>query len=74
MNGNLISELKSDQFQATYGYPIGLYHRVDLHSELKLLATSPDVGKSKPAELRTKVRITDVVSIPLEEILQEERS
>ena len=46
---------------AKYGYTTATYHRADLHSELKLLATSPTEGKHSAATLRTGVRIVDVV-------------
>lgn len=47
---------------AKYGYPWYLSHRVDLHNELKLLATSKD-GYGAPVEIRTKSSVTSVVSI-----------
>ncbi|MCJ1247160.1 hypothetical protein MMC30_004372 [Trapelia coarctata] len=44
---------------AKYGYPWFLSHRVDLHNELKLLATSKD-GLGTPVEIRTSSNVTTV--------------
>ncbi|KAJ4374154.1 hypothetical protein N0V83_002895 [Neocucurbitaria cava] len=41
-------------------YPWQLAHRVSLHSELKRLATSEELGKGKPAVLRLRSRVADV--------------
>lgn len=52
-----------DDWPARYGQPWIAFHRVDLHSELKLMATAPNISNTKPALLRTGVTIVDVVGV-----------
>jgi salicylate hydroxylase len=42
-----------------YGAPWYLYHRVDLHTELKRLATEPTCG-SRPAKINLSSEVVDV--------------
>jgi salicylate hydroxylase len=44
-----------------FGAPWLLNHRVDLHNELRRLATDP-AGPGKPAVVRTAARVAHVVS------------
>lgn len=49
-------------FEAQYGAPFYLSHRVDLHSELKHLATREE-GPGSPAKIILKSEVIDVVSL-----------
>lgn len=69
MTGDVVSPVKSDDsLEKTFGFAFGSYRRVDLHAEVRYLATSPDVGKAQPAQLRTGVHIADVVGLILDQI------
>lgn len=52
-----------DDWHTQFGQPWVTLHRVDLHNELKLLATDPNISNTKPALLRTGVDIVDIVRI-----------
>lgn len=52
-----------DDWSARYGQPWIAFHRVDLHNELKLMATDANISNTKPALLRTGVTIVDVVGV-----------
>lgn len=52
-----------DDWQARFGQPWTTLHRVDLHNELKLMATDLEISDTKPAVLRTGVNIVDVVCV-----------
>lgn len=54
-----------DDWHTRFGQPWVSLHRVDLHNELKLLATDPNISNTKPALLRTGVDIVDIVRIVL---------
>lgn len=60
-SGDLQSRNRVSDAEKIFGFPNSTYHRIDLHSELKLLATSPEIGNGTPATLRTGVSIVDVV-------------
>lgn len=45
-----------------YGFDFFYSHRVDLHSELMLLATGEE-GQGKPAMIRNKCEVVDYVLI-----------
>lgn len=51
-----------------FGAPWLLNHRVDLHNELRRLATTED-GPGKPAVIRTASRVADVVSLEFDAYL-----
>jgi len=48
--------------EPTFGAPWFLAHRVDLHEELKRLATQTD-GEGKPAVVHLKSEVTKYVSL-----------
>lgn len=49
-----------DHTESTYSAPWFLAHRVDLHNELKLLATQ-DEGPGEPAIIHLSAEVTEIV-------------
>ena len=54
-------EVEYEDMVAKYGAPFYFAHRVDLHNELKHLATAED-GIGKPAEILLKTEVCGYVS------------
>lgn len=52
-----------DDWPGRFGQPWTAFHRVDLHNELKRMATDPEISDTKPAVLRTGVNIVDIVRV-----------
>ena len=47
--------------KATYGFPVYSVHRVDLHNQLRLLATREE-GPGDPVDIQLKAKVVDYVS------------
>lgn len=56
-----------------YGAKFYLSHRVDLHNELKRLATKED-GPGRPADILLRKEVNDYVSLPLAWTLEDRSS
>ena len=54
--------------ESVYSAPWFLSHRVDLHNELKLLATQ-DEGPGEPAKIHLRAEVTGIVSITVSAIV-----
>lgn len=50
-----------DRFEETYGIPLFAVHRVDLHNQLRQLATQEE-GIGRPVEIQVRARVNDYVS------------
>ena len=64
-NGTTMEEVSANYYhniKETYGVPLYTVHRVDLHNQLRLLATQED-GPGYPVDLQVRADVVDYVSL-----------